>query len=334
MTSPLLEVDHLAIDVPVRGQLRRLVSAMSISVAAGEALGVIGESGSGKSISAKAIVRDLPPGAVVTGSVRFGGEDVLAMSRARLRDYRRHEVAMVFQDPRAHINPVRSVGDFLTEGLRADGVSGSAARTRAVALLKDVHVANAETVMRRHPHELSGGMLQRVMIASAISTSPRLLIADEPTTALDVTTQAEVMAILDEMRAELGMALLFITHDLDLASAICDRVCVAYSGRTVETQAAADMGVHPRHPYTSALLRARPVLTGGEQRLKALRGSSISAWQAPAGCSFAPRCDFAEELCTQHEQELEPVGTALVACRRADELASQLATLERLESDV
>ncbi|KAA0084785.1 ABC transporter ATP-binding protein [Mycolicibacterium sp. P9-64] len=299
---------------------RRIVSDMSMSIGAGEALGVIGESGSGKSMTARTIVRNLPAGSTISGAVTFDGEDVLSMSPNRLRTFRRHDVAMVFQDPRAHINPVRRIGDFLTESLRADGMPPLEARERSIKLLNDVHVANAETVMRRYPHELSGGMLQRVMIASAMSTSPKLLIADEPTTALDVTTQAEVMAILDEMRM-LGMALLFITHDLDLASAICDRVSVAYAGRTVETQQAEAMGRRPLHPYTSALLGARPSLSGGEERLKALRGSSISAWETPAGCAFAPRCDFAEDLCSTEQQELLPMGDAWVACRRVDELS-------------
>lgn len=331
--TALLTIENVAVDAQVKRRARRLVSDMSLSLAKGEALGLIGESGSGKSMTARAIVRNLPEGCSVSGRVVFAGEDVLSMSRSRLRDYRRHDVAMVFQDPRSHINPVRSIGDFLTEALRADGVSDRLARRRAIELLENVHVANAAAVLRRYPHELSGGMLQRVMIASAVAARPKLLIADEPTTALDVTTQAEVMAIIDEMRAEMGMALLFITHDLDLASAVCDRVSVAYAGRIVEIQEAAAMNARPLHPYTSALLDARPHLGGGAVRLKALRGRSVSAWEAPPGCAFAPRCDFAEDLCKAEVPDLRPMSDARVACVRAEDLRAHQLIHERVTSD-
>lgn len=316
----LLELKQVAVDVSVKGRPRRIVSDMSLSIDVGQALGVIGESGSGKSMTARMVLGDLPAGATVSGSVLFAREDVLSMTKRRLREYRGRDVAMVFQNPRAHINPVRTVGDFLTEGMRARGVGRRDAEQRAVKLLDDVRVVDAANVIRRYPHELSGGMLQRVMIASAVAAQPKLLIADEPTTALDVTTQAEVVAILDEMRRDRGMALLFITHDLDLATAICDRVVVAYAGRTIESQTAEAMQREPLHPYTAALLGARPHLSGNQRRLRALRGSPVSAWESPPGCMFAPRCDHVEEECREHEQLLAPVGDGLVACQRATEL--------------
>jgi oligopeptide/dipeptide ABC transporter ATP-binding protein len=327
--TALLDLENVAIDVPVQGRPRRIVSDMSLTVGIGEALGVIGESGSGKSMTARVIVGNLPKGASVTGRVHYDGEDVLSMSKARLRNYRRHDVAMIFQNPRAHINPVRTVGDFLTEGMRSAGSSRVLAQDRAKTLLEAVHIADPATVMKRYPHELSGGMLQRVMIASAVAAEPKLLIADEPTTALDVTTQAEVMAILDEMRRQRGMALLFITHDLDLAAAICDRVSVAYAGRAVESQSAADMQSSPLHPYTASLLAARPSPDSNVDRLKALRGRPVSAWEAPDGCAFAPRCDYAEDQCARGEQDLQPVTNGLVACRRSQELAPLLAAAVR-----
>ena len=320
MTTPMLEVRELAIDMNLHGGKRTIVSNVSLTIARGEVVGLIGESGSGKSMTARAIVANLPNGARATGSVLFDGVEVLSRTGSRLRTYLREDVAMVFQDARAHINPVRTVGAFLTERLRADGVRRIDAEKRAIKLLDDVRVAGAASVMRRYPHELSGGMLQRVMIAGAMAASPKLLIADEPTTALDVTTQSEVMAILDEMRAASGMGMLFITHDLELASAVCDRISVAYAGRIIESQDAARLTDSPLHPYTSALLGAQPRLHGGPERLEALPGSAVSAWEAPTGCSFAPRCAHAAAICREADPELRELCGAAVACWRVEDI--------------
>jgi oligopeptide/dipeptide ABC transporter ATP-binding protein len=233
---------------------------------------------------------------------------------------------MIFQDPRAHINPVRSIGDFLTEALRTNrGTPRAEARQRAVDALRDVGIDDGERRMRQYPHELSGGLLQRVMIASALLTEPRLLLADEPTTALDVTTQADVMAILDVLRREHGLALLFITHDLDLATAVCDRMCVMYAGQIMEMQEASALTERPLHPYTSALSAARPAIDGEVHRLAAIRGRPLSAFETPGGCPYAPRCDFAQERCAAEHPELEELEGGCVRCLRARELRAVLA---------
>ena len=238
------------------------------------------------------------------------------MPLRKLRD----QVAIVFQDPRAHVNPVRRIGDFMTEALRTNrGVSTREADRRAVRLLADVGVPDGPRRLRQYPHELSGGLLQRVMMATALLVEPKLLLADEPTTALDVTTQAEVMAILDDLRRERGLALLFITHDLDLAGAVCDRTVVMYAGQVMEEQPSASLHAHPRHPYTTALVRARPDVASTAPRLAVIPGRPLSAFEAPPGCAFASRCDLAIDECTATRPELRSIGGAWVRCIRAHE---------------
>jgi oligopeptide/dipeptide ABC transporter ATP-binding protein len=322
--SPLLEVEHLAVQLPVEGRMQTVLHDVSLSIDQGEAVGLVGESGSGKSMTARAVARLLPPGAWVEGGLRYRGEEIGAMRSGALRAFR-GEVAMIFQDPRAHINPVRSIGDFMCEALRTNGgVDRASARTRAVQALADVGIPDGERRCGQFPHELSGGLLQRVMIAAALLTEPRLVLADEPTTALDVTTQAEVMAILDDLRRSHGLALLFITHDLDLAGAVCDRTCVMYAGEIVESQPSQTLGIDPLHPYTASLSAARPAVEGNVHRLAAIRGRPVSAFEAPAGCSFAPRCDFAEDRCRGRDPELETLDGGLVRCLRASELRGRL----------
>ena len=318
--SALLEVADLAVRLPVEGASREVLHGVSLEIAAGEALGLVGESGSGKSMTARAIARILPTGAATTGSILFDGRDVNALRGNALRQYR-GEVAMIFQDPRAHTNPVRTIGDFMTEALRTNrGLKGRGANARAATLLEEVGIEDGERRLRQYPHELSGGMLQRVMIATALLTEPRLILADEPTTALDVTTQAEVMAILDDLRREFGLALLFITHDLELASAVCDRTAVMYAGQIVEVQAAASLHDQPRHPYTGALVAARPRIDATAERLAAIPGRPLSAFEAPDGCAFAPRCAHAQDRCSARRPELRRFGDGTVRCVRAEEL--------------
>jgi oligopeptide/dipeptide ABC transporter ATP-binding protein len=205
------------------------------------------------------------------------------------------------------------------------GVSRAQARRRAVAALADVGIDDGARRLKQYPHELSGGLLQRVMIAAALLTGPRLILADEPTTALDVTTQAEVMAILDELRREHGLAMLFITHDLDLAGAVCDRTAVMYAGEIVESQSSAGLARRPRHPYTASLTAARPTLDGSVRRLAAIRGRPVSAFEAPSGCAFSPRCDFCEEVCRERHPVLSACDEGAVRCVRSQELAGVLA---------
>jgi oligopeptide/dipeptide ABC transporter ATP-binding protein len=323
MTS-LLELDHLAVQLPVEGERRTVLHDVSLTVAPGEAVGLVGESGSGKSMTARAIARLLPVGATVEGGVRYDGRDVGSLRGAALRAYR-GEVAMIFQDPRAHTNPVRTVGDFMTEALRAlRGVDRATARRRAVAALADVGIADGERRLGQYPHELSGGLLQRVMIATMLLTEPRLVLADEPTTALDVTTQAEVMAILDELRRDRGMAMIFITHDLELAGAVCDRTAVMYAGQIVETRASARLHDDPLHPYTASLSGARPNVDVSVRRLAAIPGRPVSAFEAPEGCPFAPRCAHAADGCRVARPPVEELDGGMVRCVRARELRGRL----------
>jgi oligopeptide/dipeptide ABC transporter ATP-binding protein len=276
-------------------------------------------------MTARAIDRLLPRGAEVTGSIRFGGEDVNGLTGGGLRQYR-NQVAMIFQDPRAHTNPVRRIGDFMTEALQANlAVPAAEARRRAVDMLAQVGIDDGAKRLRQYPHQMSGGMLQRIMIAAALLTKPRLLLADEPTTALDVTTQAEVMAILDGLRREFGLAMLFITHDLDLAAAICDRTAVMYAGQIVEIRASALLHDDPLHPYTAALAAARPDIAQTAHRLRAIPGRPLSAFEAPPReCAFAPRCPHATDVCRTEVPALARLDGGVSRCARAHELRGQL----------
>jgi oligopeptide/dipeptide ABC transporter ATP-binding protein len=323
MSAALLELEHLSVTLPVEGDRRPVLHDVSLAIGAGEAVGLVGESGSGKSMTARAVARLLPRGAQLAGALRYDGADVSALRAGALRGFRR-EVAMVFQDPRAHVNPVRHIGDFLTEALRLRGVERREAADRAVAALADVGIPDGARRLAQYPHELSGGLLQRVMIAAALLSEPRLLLADEPTTALDVTTQSEVMAILDELRRARGLALLFITHDLDLAAAVCDRIAVMYAGSIVETRAAAALHDHPLHPYSAALAAARPSIDHTAPRLLAVPGRPVSAFEAPGGCAFAPRCAFAQDRCRVALPPLEALDGGHVRCVRAGELRGRL----------
>ena len=331
----LLEVDGLTVRLTVEGRQRAVLRDVSLSVRPGEAVGLVGESGSGKSMTARAIDRLLPRGAEVSGQISFGGADVMSLSGAGLRTYR-NQVAMIFQDPRAHVNPVRRIGDFMTEALRTNlGVAGADARRRAADMLGQVGIADGERRLRQYPHELSGGMLQRVMIAAALLTEPKLLLADEPTTALDVTTQAEVMAIMDDLRREFGLAMLFITHDLELAAAICDRTAVMYAGQVVEVRESARLHGDPLHPYTAALSAARPDIAATAHRLAAIPGRPLSAFEAPAQeCAFAPRCPHAREICLDGTPDLAGLDGGLARCVRARELRGRLTPAAAGESAV
>jgi oligopeptide/dipeptide ABC transporter ATP-binding protein len=322
---PLLEVDGLTVLLEVNGARRAVLRDVSLTLRPGEALGLVGESGSGKSMTARALGRLLPSGAEMHGSIRFGGAEIGPLAGADLRRYR-SQVAMIFQDPQAHVNPVRRIADFMTEALRANHkVPAREARRRAVDMLTQVGIEDGTRRLQQYPYQMSGGMLQRVMIAAALLTGPRLLLADEPTTALDVTTQAEVMAILDGLRRESGLAMLFITHDLELAAAICDRTAVMYAGQVVEVRASSLLHSDPLHPYTAALAAARPDVTQTTRRLRAIPGRPLSAFEAPAGeCAFAPRCPHAREVCLAAVPGLVELDGGVSRCARAHELRGQL----------
>ena len=321
----LLELDGVTVSLPVEGAMRPVLQDVSFAIRPGEALGLVGESGSGKSMTARTIDRLLPTGAAVTGRVRFDGRDVMTLSGADLKRFR-GEVAMIFQDPRAHTNPVRRIGDFMTEALRTNsGVPMDEASRRAVALLKSVGIDDGERRLRQYPHELSGGLLQRVMIATALLTQPRLLLADEPTTALDVTTQAEVLAILNDLRSELNLSMLFITHNLELAAAICDRTVVMYAGQVVEVRESNKLHDQPLHPYTAALAAARPSIDSTSRRLTAIPGRPLSAFEAPQdACAFTARCPHVADICRRGRPALVELDGGLTRCARAAELFGRL----------
>ena len=325
MTDALLELQGLTVRLPVEGTMQPVLNDISFTIRPGEALGLVGESGSGKSMTARSIDRLLPPGAAVEGRIRFDGLDVMTLSGADLKRFR-GEVAMIFQDPRAHTNPVRRIGDFMTEALRTNaGVPVGEAARRAVALLKSVGIEDGERRLHQYPHELSGGLLQRVMIATALLTQPRLLLADEPTTALDVTTQAEVMAILADLRSRLHLAMLFITHNLELAAAICDRTVVMYAGQVVEVRQSSRLHDQPLHPYTSALAAARPSIEATAHRLTAIPGRPLSTFEAPVdACAFAARCPHAADVCRERRPKLVELDGGLTRCARASELFGRL----------
>ncbi len=318
--TALLDIENLRVELPVEGKLTTVIRNVSISVAEREAVAVVGESGSGKSMTARSALRLLPRDAAVSGDVRFLGESVFEMDSRSLRAYRAECVGMIFQDPRAHINPVRTIGDFLTESLISTrSMKPREARSRVTKLLDDVGVSRAEHRLRQFPYELSGGLLQRVMIASALAMEPKLILADEPTTALDVTTQSDVMSILDEARQERGMGLLFITHDLELAAAVSDRTVVMYAGTIMEDQQSSRLHDTPMHPYSAALIASRPS-PHQRQRLTAVAGRPQSASEAPSGCPFGPRCSFRRDECSEAPAAPRVLPGGRTGCIRAEDL--------------
>jgi oligopeptide/dipeptide ABC transporter ATP-binding protein len=330
----LLELRDVDVHLPVDGKPRQVLSRLTLSIAQGEAVGLVGESGSGKSMTTRTITRLLPSGAQVSGQVLFEGTDVASLDGPALRKYRDTEVGMIFQDPRAHINPTRRIGSFLTEALTVNrGMGKTEATARAAQLLADVGIDDAARRLRQYPHELSGGMLQRVMIASVLAAEPRLILADEPTTALDVTIQAEVVSILDSLRRKRGLSMLFITHDLDLALAVCDRVAVMYAGSIVEIREAHDLHATARHPYTVGLLGSRPSVDVRADRLTAIPGRPVSAFEAGTGCAFATRCGHVRQICRDVRPDLETFQGGLVRCHRVAEIAETAAERSGVVAD-
>jgi len=308
----ILTLDNLQTQFRVRERVYRAVGGVTLSVRPGECLGIIGESGSGKSVTALSVMGLVasPPGIVTGGSVHYRGEDLIGAPYARLRTLRGREVAYIFQDPQATLHPLYRVGEQLIEAISSHRhVSRSEGRAKAVELLEAVRIPNAAARIDDYPHEMSGGMRQRVGIAMALANDPEVIIADEPTTALDVTVQAQILSLLDDLRRERGLAIIFITHDFGVVGQLCDRVAVMYAGRIVEegpTRAILDA---PRHPYTARLMACVPELGGGRRRLEAIPGLPPAVNALPPGCAFAPRCDRARPECSAGEIALEPAGS-------------------------
>lgn len=309
----LLEIQDLQLDFgPVR-----VVDGVSLTVEAGRTLALVGESGCGKSVTALSVARLLPspPVRYAGGSVRLAGREVLALRESELRTLRGGVVGYVFQDPGASLNPVQRIGTQILESLRLHRPE-KAREAEAIRLLKQVGIPAPESRVRDYPHQLSGGMQQRAMIALALASEPQLLIADEPTTALDVTIQAQIMDLLRDLQRQLGMAILLITHNLGLVGDLADRVAVMYAGQIVESGSARELLRAPQHPYTRALLNSVPELGRRRDRLVTIPGQVPSPGQWPAGCRFAPRCPVARPSCAQTPAELLPLaaGTGEVRC--------------------
>jgi peptide/nickel transport system ATP-binding protein len=315
--EPAFSIENLAVSVPSPNGRIDLVHDVSLSVDRGECHAIVGESGSGKTVMVLAALGLLPRNARVTGSVRLGHVDLLSRSRADLDTLRGKRIGMIFQDPQGALNPVRTIGWQLTEPLRLHlGMSRAQARARACELLAMVGISAPQTRLDAFPHQLSGGICQRVMIAMALATEPEVLVADEPTTALDATVQLQVLDLLRSIQREHKLAIVLITHDLGVVSEICDRVTVLYAGRAVETQAKADLFAAPRHPYTRALLDCLPSLDPAAPPPAAISGEVPSPGRHPAGCAFHPRCSSATSACAESVPHPSPIGaTGMVACR-------------------
>jgi oligopeptide/dipeptide ABC transporter ATP-binding protein len=308
----LLEVSNLRTEFATRAGVVRAVDDVSFSVGAGETVALVGESGCGKSVTALSVMRlvPTPAGRIAGGVVRFRDRDLLALPEAEMRAVRGREIAMIFQEPMTSLNPTLTIGRQLTEGPEVHlGLEPTAARAHAVELLAQVGISDPDRRLRDYPHQWSGGMRQRLMIAMALSCQPSLVLADEPTTALDVTIQAQILELLRELTRQMGVALLLITHNLGVVARYADRVNVMYAGRIVERAPARALYATPRHPYTAALLRSVPRLDEPRRtRLAALEGRAPDLARPAPGCAFAPRCALRVTRCTLERPALEPVG--------------------------
>jgi oligopeptide/dipeptide ABC transporter ATP-binding protein len=332
MSDTVLEVRDLHTHFFLRRGVVKAVDGVSFSLKRGEVLGLVGESGCGKSLTALSLMRLLPKGGARTikGEVLLGGENILQRTPSEMREIRGRRISMVLQDPQTSLNPVFSIGDQLREAIerRRKGASLSEIMKEAVAALRRVEIAAPEQRIGQYPHQMSGGMKQRVVGAIAISGEPEVLIADEPTTALDVTIQLQYLKLLKRLQAENGMAILFITHDFGVVGRMCDRVAVMYAGRIMEEQPTEGLFSAPAHPYTVGLLAARPALEARSDRLAVIPGRPPTPVETPEGCPFHPRCAFAVDACRAEIPPLRRVGPgASSACRRVDEIRSELAAL-------
>jgi oligopeptide/dipeptide ABC transporter ATP-binding protein len=330
MAEPLLQVRDLVTSFQVEEGSARAVDGVSFEVYPGETLGLVGESGCGKSVTALSILRLVPepPGRIEAGSILYRGGDLLALPAGEMRRIRGNEISMVFQEPMTSLNPVFTCGEQIREAIMLHQRLGKkAARERAIEMLRKVRIPGPEQRFDEYPHQLSGGMRQRVMIAMALSCNPSLLIADEPTTALDVTIQAQILDLLRELQEELNMAVLMISHDLGVIAEIANRVVVMYAGTVVEEGAVEALFQSPRHPYTRGLLESLPRLEVTRKRLAAIPGRVPSPVRRPPGCRFSNRCRFVEEPeCTRKEPELEPAGEGQRArCWKWDRLGEPAA---------
>ncbi len=329
MAKRLLEVDALKTYFHTDEGVVRAVDGVTFHLDEGETLGLVGESGCGKSVTSLSILRLIPtpPGEIAGGAIRFNGANLLDLDESEMRRIRGNEISMIFQEPMTSLNPVFTCGFQIIEAIQLhQGLSKTAARERAVEMLRVVGIPSPEQRVDEYPHQLSGGMRQRVMIAMALSCNPSLLIADEPTTALDVTIQAQILELIARLRREFGMAVLIITHDLGVVAEVADRVAVMYAGKIVEYGDTRQIFGEPRHPYTQGLLASIPTLGREVERLQVIPGNVPNPTQFPSGCKFHPRCPIADDTCRADEPGLSTpaAGDAhQVACWRDGEVAFQ-----------
>jgi len=325
--GPLLAVDNLHVEFRTRDGVAKVLNGVTYHVNAGETLAVLGESGSGKSVTAQAImgILDTPPAFVTGGQIRFHGRDMLTMSAEQRRLIRGEGIAMIFQDALSALNPVFTVGFQIAEQFRVRrGMSRADAKKRAIEMLDLVKIPNAKQRVNEYPHQFSGGMRQRVMIAMSLALDPEVLIADEPTTALDVTVQAQIMDLLAELQRERRMGLILITHDLGVVADVADRIVVMYAGRVVEEANVHDLYANPMHPYTRGLLESVPRLDEKGQQLRTIPGLPPSLTRIPPGCPFHPRCSMAQAICQEQTPPLRRLGpTRSSACHFAEELVNR-----------
>ena len=316
----LLDVRDLRVSFRAGGGAFEAVSGVTFQLKRGEVLSIVGESGSGKSVALKAVMRLLPAIADVSGSARFDGADLFAMSESEMRRVRGGRIAMIFQDPLTAFNPVQRIGDQIAEMLylHNDQFDRTQLRKRSIELLDLVAIPDAARRVDRYPHEFSGGMRQRAMIAMALANDPEVLVADEPTTALDVTVQAQILDVLRDLQRERDIGLVLVTHDLGVVANIADRVAVMYAGRLVETGNVDDLFADPRHPYTRGLIASVPRIDRRGDRLTPIPGVPPALVERPPGCAFAPRCTFAQSICQSERPASRPAGKTVAACHFAD----------------
>lgn len=321
--APLLEIRDLRAAFPGPDGPVEAVRGVDFTVSAGEVLGIVGESGSGKSVAMMALLQLLPANATVSGSARFRGRELVGMPIREIRRILGRDIGCIFQDPLSAFNPVLTIGDQIVEAIRLHdrSIGRRAALDQAVALLASVSIPQPDKRAHQYPHEFSGGMRQRAMIAMALANNPALLIADEPTTALDVTVQAQILDLLQRLAQDRGIGMILITHDLGVVAGMARDIAVMYAGRVVETGTADDIFYHTCHPYTRGLIAAMPSLDSVGGRLTPIEGTPPSIFDRPAGCSFAPRCNLALPACRTTDPELVDLGATRAACLRAQEIA-------------
>ncbi len=323
MSEKLLSVEGLRTYFYTYAGVVKAVDGVTLDVKKGETLGLVGESGSGKSVTAQSIMRVVPtPGKTVEGTIEFEGRNLLKLTESEMQHIRGKEIAYIPQDPTTTLDPVYSVGDQLTEVItRHQPVSKQFARSKAVELLRSVGIADPEIRVNQYPHELSGGTKQRIAIARALSCEPTLILADEPTTALDVTIQAQILELLKELKQKFNVAMVLITHDMGIVADTCDRVTVLYAGQVCETGTTEQVFENPKHPYTEALLSSVPSLALRKDKLSVIPGTVPNLIHPPSGCRFHPRCSYARQICMDKDPELESIGDGrLVHCHRWREL--------------